>query len=159
MQNRYDRNRQSERREQAPQFQGPSEAELQKILLEGDANLLVTWAQKIGKEIANENLSTNQLRNVFGTVRQIQMRWKGNERSAWNEIVLLRPKMAYFAKRAAEAKGKDKSDGLKTLQSMTEPAILLLDRNRPQPPSDEQFQRFVDFFEAIVAYHTRYAKK
>jgi CRISPR type III-A-associated protein Csm2 len=67
--------------------------------------------------------------------------------------------MAYFAKRAADAKGKDKSDGLKTLQSMIEPAIVLLDRNRPQPPSDEQFQRFVDFFEAIVAYHTRYAKK
>jgi CRISPR-associated protein Csm2 len=142
-----------------PPLAPPSPEDLHKILLDGDVGLMVMWADKIGQRIAEEYLSTNQLRNVFGTVRQIQMRWKGNETSAWNEIVLLRPKMAYFAKRAADAKGKDKSDGLKTLQRMIEPAIVLLDKNRPQPPSGEQFQRFVDFFEAIVAYHTRYAKK
>jgi CRISPR-associated protein Csm2 len=159
MQNRYDRNRKPERRDQAPQFQGPSEVELQKILLESDANLLVAWAEKIGREIANENLSTNQLRNVFGTVRQIQMRWKkGNEANAWREIVLLRPKMTYFAKRAADGKGEKSSPGLKTLQSVIEPAINLLDKSHPHP-TDEQFRNFTDFFEAIVAYHTRYARK
>jgi CRISPR-associated protein Csm2 len=105
-------------------------------------------------------LTTNQLRNIFGTVRQIQMRWtKGNEVNAWNEIVLLRPKMAYFAKRAAEGKGENKSDGIEHLRDVIEPAILLLDKNRPKPPTDQQFRRFVDFFEAIVAYHTRYATK
>ena len=105
------------RRDQSPPFQGPSEDELKKIFLNNEVALLVKWAEDIGKRLADENLTTNQLRNVFGTVRQIQMRWaKGNELNTWNEIVLLRPKMAYFAKRAAEAKGKDKSDGLKTLQ-------------------------------------------
>jgi CRISPR-associated protein Csm2 len=150
-----------DKRDQKPSFQGPSEIELHEIFLGNNVTLLVTWADRIGRWLAEQDhLTTNQLRNVFGTVRQIQMRWKkGNETSAWNEIVLLRPKMAYFAKRAAEAKGKEKSEGLKTLQKVIEPGIILLDQNRPQPPSDEAFQRFVDFFEGIVAYHTRYARK
>lgn len=161
MQNRTDPKFNRDRRDQRRSFQGPSEEELRKIFIENEAALLVTWSEKIGKRLADEDrLTTNQLRNVFGTVRQIQMRWKkGSEVNTWNEIVLLRPKMAYFAKRAAEGKGENKSDGLKTLQSVIEPAIKLLDQNRPQPPTDEQFHRFVDFFEAIVAYHTRYARK
>jgi CRISPR-associated protein Csm2 len=142
-----------------PQFQAPTEDDLKLILIQGDAQQLVKWSEDIGKWLAEQDgLTSSQLRNVFGTVRQIQMRWNEEARSrTWNEVVLLRPKMAYQAKRASRAKGKEKSEGLETLRKVIEPAIVLLSKN--SPPTTEQFTNFVNFFEAIVAYHTRYDKK
>ena len=148
----YDQNR--------PVFPAPNEQDLIKILIEGDANLLVHWAHEMGRHLAKEDkLTTSQLRTIFGTVRQIQMRWQLNKpeenRAVWSEIVLLRPKMAYQAKRAL--KSRDHSIGLENLRKVIEGAIILLGRNNP--PTDAQFKRFVDFFEAIVAYHTQYDPK
>jgi CRISPR-associated protein Csm2 len=141
----------------APAFQPPSETEMRKIMVEGDPETLVAVAERVGQTLADQQLTTSQIRNVFGTVRQIQMRWPTNTvdvaNDAYREAVLLRPKMAYFAERQKKAKG-GKSEGMETLQRTLEPALKLLTDN--DKPSRERFNRFVDLFEAIVAYHKKY---
>ena len=144
-----------------PAFQGPTKDELNRIIVNGDVNLLVDWADKIGKALANQGLSANQIRNVFGTVRQIQLRWdkpgSDAEVQAFREAVLLRPKLAYYAEREKRAKGGERSQGMETLQSVLDPALQIVGENNQ--PRHERFARFAELFEAIVAYHKRYGGK
>lgn len=137
-------------------FQPPTDDEIRKVIVNGDPETLVALADRVGERLARvDHLTTNQIRNVFGTVRQIQMRWPTNARDAYREAVLLRPKMAYYAER--EKKTKERSEGMETLQKTLEPALKLLTDNGQ--PSLERFNRFVDLFEAIVAYHKKYGGK
>ena len=79
---------------------------LKDIIVESDAELTVQEAKALGKKLANNpyKLSTNQIRNIFGTVRRIEMNWpeSGGDadrvRKAQRELLLLKPKMAYQAK-------------------------------------------------------------
>jgi CRISPR-associated protein Csm2 len=128
--------------------QNLSPQDYQKILVDGDAKLLTEKAQAIGTRLAREfRLTTAQLRNVFGTVRQIEMSWgpratDTQRRAAARQLLLLKPKLAYQAKR-------DRSNrGVEELAKVLIPAIDLVGEDR------ERLQHFVEFFEAILAYHT-----
>lgn len=143
-----------------PQFQVPFD-DTKKIIIEGDVELLVKWAEETGKKLASRdvNLSTNQIRNVFGAVRQIQLRWDKPDSptavQAYRDAMLLRPKMAYFAEREKKGKGGNRgTEGMEILQGVLEPALVLVGEN--SQPHHDRFQRFVEYFEAIVAYHKRY---
>lgn len=116
-----------------------------RIVIESDAKLLTERAETIGTRLARQ-LATSQIRNVFGTVRQIEMNWglratEQQQRNAARQLILLKPKLAYQARR-------ERGKGVQELAAVLIPAIDLVgeDRNR--------FQNFVDFFEAILAYHT-----
>ena len=127
-----------------------SPQDYQKIIVEGNAKLLTSKAETIGQRLARKlHLSTSQIRNIFGTVRQIEMNWgqhatEEQQRNAARQLILLKPKLAYQAQRE---RGKG-AKGVAELANILIPAIDLVgeDRNR--------FQNFVDFFEAILAYHT-----
>ncbi len=145
------------RRPDAPAFQGPSAADIRKIIADGDIYLLIEWADKVGRALADQRLSTSQIRNVFGAVRQIQLRWdKPNsptERQAFRDAMLLLPKLGYYAEREKRARGNGTA-GMETLQRVLEPALKLVgDGGEPQW---ERYVRFVEFFEAIVAYHKKH---
>jgi len=121
--------------------------DLTKIIDDGDTALLVQRAEEIGKSLARQ-LTTSQIRNIFGTVRQIEMSWspQATEREqqwAARQFMLLKPKLAYQAKR-------ERGRGVEQLAEVLIPAIDMVGGDR------ERFQRFVDFFEAILAYHTAY---
>ena len=60
------------------------------------------------------------------------------------ELLLLKPKLAYQAAR---------EEKVKPLADVLEVAIDQVDGRR------ERFQRFVELFEAILAYHTTYGGK
>jgi CRISPR-associated protein Csm2 len=133
-----------------------SDASLQKIIVEGDPEELVGRAKEIGRALAG-SLKTSQIRNIFGTTRQIQMRWppEPKDRSdlepeelaklqeladqGWRQLLLLIPKLRYQAGRKSE---------VKPLADVLEPAIELVQGER------SRFQHFSEFFEAILAYHT-----
>lgn len=146
-----------QRRTQGYSMRGGREADpdiqvdIDAIIVKGDVGKLVAEAQLIGKALAVQNLTTSQIRNVFGTVRQIQLRWDTDPERAYREAILLRPKMAYSAEREKQAKGK-RSIGMDTLQKALDPALVLLGQALPKDRK-AFFERFVDFFEAIVAYH------
>ena len=108
------------------------------------AKLLVEHAEMLGKQLKNANLSTSQIRALFGEVRQIHAQWStGEEERALRKLILLKPKMAYRAQR-------ERGDGVKKLVDVLDPAI---DQVVGGGNSKENFQRFVEFFEAILAYH------
>jgi len=150
-----------DQRSNEPRFQGPSVDDTKKIIVEGDVELLVKWADKIGDALAAQRLSTNQIRNVYGTARQIQFRWdkpgSANEQQAFRDAVLLRPKLAYYAEREKQSKGSGSTIGMETLQSVLEPALQLIGEGGK--PQHDRYQRFVEYFEAIVAYHKKHGGK
>jgi CRISPR-associated protein Csm2 len=122
-----------------------SEGDLKKIIQEGNTKLLVERAEQIGETLARQ-LTTSQIRNIFGTVRQIEMSWttqatEDERRWAARQLMLLKPKLAYQARR-------ERGKGVEQLAGILVPAIDLVGEDQ------QRFQQFVDFFEAILAYHT-----
>lgn len=124
-----------------------SSEDIRRIVVEGDAQLLTQRAETIGDRLARQlQLTTAQIRNVFGTVRQIEMIWgpratERQQKHAARQLILLKPKLVYQAKR-------ERGKGVQELADVLNPAIDLVGENR------ERFQNFMDFFEAILAYHT-----
>jgi CRISPR type III-A-associated protein Csm2 len=123
-----------------------SQQEIERIL-NGDVRLLVTQAESLGKQLAAD-LKASQLRNIYGLVRQAQMEWQRNHRAnAYNSLILLQPKLAYFDKRT-EARG---ARPMRPLKDALDHAIGVLRNDKG--PNETHFKNFVDFCEAIVAYH------
>lgn len=121
----------------------PNEADLRAIVHDGDTQRLVDVARRLGAELA-QPLSSSQIRAFFGAVRQVEMGWPvhataEDARRGRRQLLLLRPKLAYQAARSG--------GGMTRLQGVLDPAITLVEGDR------ERFQNFVDFFEAILAYH------
>lgn len=134
----------------------PGKDAIRAIISEGNPVTLVEWAEKIGESLARQ-VSTSQLRNVFGTVRQIQMSWDADPVRAYRDAILLKPKLGYFAKR-------ERGRGMADLERVLSPAIDEIaraeqehrDKNKQDEVKKERFMRFADLFEAIVAYHKKY---
>ena len=123
--------------------------EVVKIITQDKPKLLVDQAQEAGKQLAGQRLTKSQIRNIFGTVRQIQLNWSPSldgpeERARVRELLLLKPKLAYQATRESK---------VKPLADVLDVAIDQVEGQR------ERFQRLVELFEAILAYHTKYGGK
>lgn len=127
-----------------------------KIIALGDVDLLVQTAQDLGTSIARQ-LSTNQVRNIFGEVRRIEALWppfreewsdedRKNAQDAYRRAVLLRPKLAYQAR-------KERGQGIEMLQAALEPCLEVIQSAQSDKDRKLYFDHFVDFFEAILAYH------
>lgn len=118
-----------------------------KVIITGDpvesAKQTDEWGRLVGEALARD-LATAQIRTIFGKVRLIEMNWPlfgdvdGQKASkALRDLILLKPKLRYQAERKNE---------VRDLAELLSQAIDLV-TNR------DEFQRFVDFFEAILAYH------
>jgi CRISPR-associated protein Csm2 len=127
-----------------PQSEPFTVEEVQRAIREG-GRALVELAERVGRSVKKEGLTTNQIRNIYGFVKQIEMRMKAAQRQNtagnWeHELVMLKPKMAYAAARAS-------GRGAEILARVLSHAI-------DEVGSDaRKFARFVDLFEAILAYH------
>lgn len=100
-------------------------------IIEKGGEPLVTAAEILGRKLAR-NLKTAQIRKVYGAVKKIQMSEFNR-----NELIMLKPKLAYAAARKPE---------VEDLKDTLTKAINEVD-------NDKKFKNFVDFFEAILAYH------
>jgi CRISPR-associated protein Csm2 len=117
---------------QSEQFS--SADQIQHVIRSG-GRVLVQVAERLGPHLQQGRLTTSQIRNIYGTVKQMEMR--GFDA---NEFVLLKPKLAYAAARA-------NTQGARVLKDVLSCAIDEVGDDRTK------FTRFVDFFEAILAYH------
>ena len=110
-------------------------------ILAGDSKKLVDDAEELGKYLAQrrgkiKEMTTSQIRNIFSEV-------KGMREFDKYEMDLLLPKLAYTARH----------EEVKDLQEVLDEAI------RKVGDDKEKFERFRDFFEAIVAYHRKWGGK
>ena len=132
-------------------YNPPTPQELREIITNPAATeILVRAAERLGGALAKP-LSTSQIRAIYGEVLRIKADWLSPEGGtssgeisrkdrARRAFILLKPKMAYRAK-------KEKGQGVKMLVDVLDPAVDLV-------KGDEgNFRRFVEFFEAILAYH------
>lgn len=114
---------------------GPTRVNLDTRVIECGGEFLVKEAEQYGRQLAR-NLTTSQIRNIYGAVKKMQM--KGGELDT-HKLLMLKPKLAYAAKRHG--------GGVETLKDVLTQAIDLVGSD------SKKFNRFVDFFEAILAYH------
>ena len=105
-------------------------------IIEKGGEPLVTAAEDLGRKLKNRGLKTSQIRKVYGAVKKIQMSDEFNQ----NELIMLKPKLAYAAARKSE---------VEDLKNTLTQAINQVDNSH-------KFKNFVDFFEAILAYHRAY---
>lgn len=128
---------------------GPSRVDptLVAIIVDGDAQALVEKAEGLGRELSKP-LSTSQIRSLFTEVRQIEAEWQHNPERAHRRLILLKPKMAYRV--GKERRNSREREAIEHLVGVLTPAVDLVQGK------EEHFQRFVEFFEAILAYHKAY---
>ena len=110
-------------------------------VIEKGGKPLVNEAEKLGKQISHRDfgVTTSQIRKVFSAVKKIQM----GEEFQLNELILLKPKLAYVAARSSD---KRKTSTEKLRDALTQ----AIDKVGDDP---KRFKNFVDFFEATLAYH------
>lgn len=125
-----------------------SNNDLEQIIVHGKADILVYKADSFGRSLADNGLTKNQIRNVFGEVRKIEAQWtrpEDNAKANVRRLLLLKPRMAYQAEREPKAKS------LLSVLSNAIDKVVSADGTKVQ---HERFGYFVDLFEAILAYHT-----
>ena len=117
------------------------------------AQALVQHAESLGSQLKEMGLTTSQIRALFGEVRQIQAQWGmdegDNRQKALRRLILLKPKMAYRAR-------KERGRAVQELVDVLLPALDEVVQEKNLRKQNENFQRFVEFFEAILAYHRAY---
>ncbi|NTV62661.1 MAG: type III-A CRISPR-associated protein Csm2 [Oscillochloris sp.] len=122
---------------------------------------LIIEAERIGQRLAEMKFATSQIRNIFGIVRTIEqlvdrkeLEANPNEspqatlhETAYRDLQLLKPKLAYQYGRATNTPRERKKDAMELLKDTLSLAIDCVGRDRAR------FTHFVEFFEAILAYH------
>lgn len=109
----------------------------------------IKFANDFGQSLARNDLSTSQIRNVYGEVKRIQM--KGEDNTAFEtEILLLKPKLMYAKVRGQKTTAKNAMGDLATVLSKGIDTVFELETRKEQ---FERFERFAAFFEAVIAYH------
>ncbi|AEH51250.1 type III-A CRISPR-associated protein Csm2 [Pseudothermotoga thermarum] len=103
-----------------------------------DGNVFSEVAEGTGRFISNVN--PTQLRRIFTEVKRLS----ANDPAYKYKMKLVRARVAYAAGRFSE---------LKEFAEIVKKAITVAEKNA------ENFKRFLDFFEAIVAYHKYFSVK
>ncbi len=106
---------------------------------------MVDFAQKAGKYMADNGLTSSKIRSIYGEVKRIQMKQFTEERTAF---YLLKPKVAYAVGRE-KATNKNNMEGLKLFQ-------LIFNECFPHVTDNKTYKNFCDLMEAILAYHKSY---
>lgn len=122
-----------------------------KAIILGDdivsAKLTVEWGERIGNATA-ASATSSQLRGIFTTVRAIESDWMPSfaddseeAKRALRQFILLKSKLSY-------QKARDPNKMSDIVQVLVKGIDLVAEAKTRQ-----SFQRFVDLFEAILAYH------
>ncbi|MDI9358636.1 MAG: type III-A CRISPR-associated protein Csm2 [Phycisphaerales bacterium] len=113
----------------------------------------VTWINEFAKELVEKELTTSQFRNIFGEVRMIQS--KEDRKQRVQRVSLLVPKIAYaWARSKSNKRDGSFPDDFKV--KLDESLKLVLSAQGDQ--FDKTFNNFVDFLEAVLAYHKAYSE-
>lgn len=116
------------------------------ISSDGAAKEMVDHADKLAEKI--KFVSTSQIRNVYGTVKKLEM--VGLSEKTLRQLLLLKPRLAY-AKARIDRRNKEAYEEFEKDIGLAIDAVEVRDH--------ETFIRFCNFFEAILAYHKAHGGK
>jgi CRISPR-associated protein Csm2 len=105
---------------------------------------LVEFARQTADRLVKNNLTRSQIRNIFTEVRKIEAMWESKPVEARRRLNMLKPKLDYQTARSQQVEG---------LRDVLSKAIDSVGEAPDDSERDKRFQRFVDLFEAILAYH------
>lgn len=105
---------------------------------------LVSFAKATADRLVKQQLKKTQVRNVFSEVRKIEADWQTDHMRGLRRLNMLKPKLQYQTVRMSE---------LEHLADVLTKAIDLVNKGETDAARTERFQRFLDLFEAILAYH------
>lgn len=96
-------------------------------------------------------VTTSQMRNIFTEVKRIEVKISSDKdyKKEKANVLLLRPKIAY---NTARVTSKNNHSRMKDLR-------LVLEKGLNEVRNFEQFERFSQFFEGVIAYHKVYGGK
>ncbi len=100
---------------------------------------LVTFARQTADTLVKQGLTRSQIRNIFTEVRKIEALWNTDSKKARRRLEMLKPKLEYQTARAK---------AVRHLADVLSEAI-----DQIHGADDKAFERFVELFEAILAYH------
>ena len=103
---------------------------------------MISFVEVSAKYMAQEKMTTSQIRNIYGEIKRIQMNYEA-ERVAF---LLLKPKVAYML-----ARNKN-NDGLKLFNDIFKAAAQHV-------VNDSTYTNFCNMMEALVAYHRVYEEE
>jgi CRISPR-associated protein, Csm2 family len=142
--------------------------DIDRIIVEDEAaDLMARVSQALGRELARRGLATHHLLSLSGEVRRIEVEWRQRWRDPedrldpqiWRHLQLLKPRMAHQAASLqvpspsrAYQESRARGDAMEPLIEALERAIDCVERN-------SDFQRFLDFFRAILAYLRFYQER
>ena len=114
----------------------------------------IGYANIIAEHLANARIKTHQLRRFFSAIKNIQNNVDSKNMQAisplheedYAELQMLRPQLANAAGRLKFNEKKAFEDFIE----ITKPIFQ-------QVKNNQDFKRFVNFFESIIAYHKAYA--
>ena len=131
-------------------------ANMQAVITDKTGRTLVSEARALAKQAARD-LKASQVRKIFTEVRKIEALWEQREKrqAALRRLIMLKPKLAYQEKRQ-ESKN---TSPLKPLSAALTAAIDVVANEQNADKQDEYFRNFVDFFEAVLAYHKYFGGK
>lgn len=111
--------------------------------------MLVKFSGATAERLVRDQLKRTQIRKIFTEVRKIQAQWDKDDVTALRRLNMLQPKLDYQSKRA-EKKGISPLAYLKTV--LTD-AIVEVNAGSDASEKKRRFDKFVELFEAILAYH------
>ena len=105
---------------------------------------LVSFARQTAQQLVRNNLTRTQIRNIFTEVRKVESMWESNPNDAMRRLNMLKPKLDYQTARSKE---------VRQLRDVLTEAIDEVEKAATEEERDDRFRRFMDLFEAILAYH------
>lgn len=117
----------------------------------------IGFAQEFGAHLCDlqndrpgrEALTTSQIRNFFGEIRRIQakIQQSGFDDKNKTSFLLIRPKLAYAEARVKSKQGRSRIEDFRKVMDIAHVEVN---------GNFDNFQRFVDFLEATLAFHKFY---
>ena len=106
---------------------------------------LVTFARQTAKTLVGNNLTRSQIRGIFTEVRKIDAMWEGpRQEDAMRRLNMLKPKLDYQTSR---------SESVRVLRDVLSASIDEVNKAADVKDRSARFHRFMELFEAILAYH------
>lgn len=135
-----------------------SPEDIRRIIVDGDAEILVNSAERLGRRLQEGNVARQQMLGICGDIWRIDMAWTTSQAEAQQGLRMMKPKLASLARRARETARAEETLPVEELGAVMCQAVDVVleqaDEGEEQDTTRRQaFERFMSFFEATIAYH------